>query len=154
MDRRVREHLELWESLIRAQVGILERLEQELQAEQGLALSWYEVLLHLSRSPDGRMRMQDLAHSVLQSKSGLTRLIDRMEAAGLVSRESCPSDRRGVFAAITPAGKGRFRRAAPLHVRGIEHHFGRHLVEAESGALRSLLERLLDAQPDGARGGK
>jgi DNA-binding MarR family transcriptional regulator len=140
-----REHLELWEDLVRAHAAILTRLEEEMEAEQGLPLRWYEVLLQLSRAPGGQMRMQDLAQVALQSKSGLSRLVDRMEAAGLVRRESCPSDRRGILATITEAGRRRFRRAAPLHVRGIERHFGRHLVTEDSGALRSLLAALLKA---------
>jgi DNA-binding MarR family transcriptional regulator len=149
MERQRREYLELWERLIRAHAGIVERLEEEMQAENGLSLRWYEVLLHLSRAPEGRMRMQDLAEMALQSKSGLTRVVDRMEAAGLVAREVCPSDRRGILAVITPEGKRRFRRAAALHVRGIERHFGRHLASTDAAALRSLLDRLLEVQAAG-----
>jgi DNA-binding MarR family transcriptional regulator len=115
-----------------------------MQAEQDLSLRWYEVLLILSRAPDGRMRMQDLAGLALQSKSGLTRLVDRMEDAGLVGRESCPSDRRGINAVLTPEGRRRFRRAAPLHVRGIERHFGRHLLDSDAACLRALFERLTE----------
>ena len=144
MNRERREHLELWEDLVRAHAAIVGRLEHEMEAEQGLPLRWYEVLLRLSRAPDGHMRMQDLAEVVLQSKSGLSRLIDRMEEAGLVSRQACPSDGRGINAALTPAGRHLFRRAAPLHVRGIEQHFGRHLMPAQAAALRSLLSELLE----------
>jgi DNA-binding MarR family transcriptional regulator len=146
MERRLREHLELWERLIRAHTGIVRHLEEEMEAAQGLSLRWYEVLLHLSRAPDGAMRMQDLAELALQSKSGLTRVVDRMEEAGLVARQVCPSDRRGILAVVTPDGRRRFRRAAALHVRGIERHFGRHLAGAEPAALRSLVDRLLEAQ--------
>jgi DNA-binding MarR family transcriptional regulator len=153
MERRRREHLELWERLIRAHAGIVERLEEEMEAENGLSLRWYEVLLRLSRAPEGRMRMQDLAEMALQSKSGLTRAVDRMEAAGLVSREVCPSDRRGILAVITPEGRRRFRRAATFHVRGIERHFGRHLTETEPDVLRSLLDRLLEVQASGRQPG-
>src|SRR3981081_3151326 len=103
-----RESLELWEDLGSATSAILNRLEEEMETEQGLPLRWYEVLLQLSRAPGGRLRMQDLAQISLQSKSGLSRLVDRMEGAGLVTRESCPSDRRGVLAAVTPAGPPRF----------------------------------------------
>jgi DNA-binding MarR family transcriptional regulator len=149
MERRRREQLELWEHLMRAHAGIVERLEAEMEAFSGLSLRWYEVLLHLTRAPEGRMRMQDLADLALQSKSGLTRVVDRMEAAGLVSREVCPSDRRGILAVITPEGRKRFRRTAPLHVRGIERHFGRHLSGSDPEALRSLLDRLLEAQASG-----
>ena len=146
MDGRVRDHLELWERLMRAHALILYRLESEMEAEHGLPLRWYEVLLHLSRAPEGRMRMQDLADVALQSKSGLTRLVDRMEAAGLVTRESCPSDRRGINAVLTPEGRRRFRRAAPFHVKGIERHFGRHLLESDPVWLIPLLQRLTEAQ--------
>jgi DNA-binding MarR family transcriptional regulator len=146
MERSVREHLELWECLVRAHAGTMARLEAEMVSEQDLSLRWYEVLLHLARAPEGQMRMQDLAAVSLQSKSGLTRLVDRMEAAGLVIRQACPGDRRGVFAGITEAGRRRFKRAAPLHVRGIERHFGRHLAAGDSPALTSVLERLLEAQ--------
>jgi|SRR2546423_535503 DNA-binding MarR family transcriptional regulator len=146
MERQLRDHLELWERLIRAHSGIVARLEEEMERAQGLSLRWYEVLLHLSRAPDGAMRMQDLADLALQSKSGLTRVVDRMEEAGLVTRQTCPSDRRGVLAVVTPEGRRRFRRAAALHVRGIERHFGRHLSAAEPAALRSLVDRLLQSQ--------
>ena len=146
MERQLRDHLELWERLIRAHSGIVGRLEEEMERAQGLSLRWYEVLLHLSRAPDGAMRMQDLADLALQSKSGLTRVVDRMEEAGLVTRQVCPSDRRGILAVVTPEGRRRFRRAAALHVRGIERHFGRHLSAAEPATLRSLLDRLLEAQ--------
>jgi DNA-binding MarR family transcriptional regulator len=146
MERPVREHLALWERLVRAHAAIVSSLEAEMEAKQGLSLRWYEVLLHLARAPEGRLRMQDLAAVSLQSKSGLTRLVDRMEAAGLVNRESCHADRRGVFAVITPAGRRRFKRAAPLHVKGIERHFGRHLAEGDAAALIAVLDRLLEAQ--------
>jgi DNA-binding MarR family transcriptional regulator len=146
VDGQLRDHVELWERLIRAQARVVGHLEEEMETEHGLSLRWYEVLLHLSRAPSGRMRMQDLADLALQSKSGLTRVVDRMEAAGLVSREVCPSDRRGVFAVITSEGRRRFRRAATLHMRGIERHFGRHLTETEPAALRSVLDRVLEAE--------
>jgi DNA-binding MarR family transcriptional regulator len=141
--RELREQVETWQSLVQAHAAIMGRLEQEMEAELGLPLRWYEVLLHLSRSPGGRLRMQDLACVVLQSKSGLSRLVDRMHSAGLVNRQSCPGDRRGVYAVMTPAGRSRFRQAAPLHVRGIERHFGRHLAPGQAVALRSLLDGLL-----------
>jgi DNA-binding MarR family transcriptional regulator len=90
MERSVREHLELWERLVRTHAGIVAQLEAEMESDQDLSLRWYEVMLHLTRAPEGQMRMQDLAAVSLQSKSGLTRLVDRMEAAGLVTRQSCP----------------------------------------------------------------
>ena len=80
------------------------RLDRELQAEEGLSLAWYDVLLHLDEVPGRRLRMTDLAAAVVISKSGLTSLVDRMEEAGLVAREPDPDDRRAIAVALTAAG--------------------------------------------------
>ena len=146
MDPQLRDRLEIWEGLLRAHAAMVAALEEEMEREQRLSLRWYEVLLHLSRASDGRLRMHDLADVVLESKSGLTRVVDRMEDAGLVKRESCPSDKRGVFAVLTDAGRTRFRQAAPLHLRGIERHFARYVTADDVATLRQLLDRLLEAQ--------
>jgi len=86
--------------------------------------------------------MHELADSVLLTPSGLTRLVDRLELEGLVSRQACPTDRRGAFVAMTPAGRARLRRAAPTHLRGIQEHFGRHLTDAEAETLSRALSRV------------
>ena len=138
-------HLAAWRSLLEAHATVVELLARELEDERGLSLGWYEVLLQLAQAPGGRLRMQDLAQSVLLSKSGLTRLIDRMEGDGLVGRERCPSDRRGAFAVLTPAGRTVFRRAAPVHLRGVQEHFARHLDGAEAELLRACLARVTGA---------
>jgi DNA-binding MarR family transcriptional regulator len=134
-----------WTTFLTAHAAVIERLEEELQTEQSLPLGWYEVLLHLSWAPDGRLRMGELAASVLLTPSGLTRLVDRMNAAGLVRREACPSDRRVAYATLTAAGRQRLRRAAPTHLRGVEEHFLRHLSDAEAATLAGALSRVLDA---------
>lgn len=120
-------------------------LEEELEEARGLPLTWYDVLFELSNAPQGRLRMQDLAASVLLSKSGLTRLFDRMERQGLVRREPCADDRRGTLAAITAPGRTALRRAAPLHLRGVEQHFGRLVTDEEARVLTSTFRKLLDA---------
>jgi DNA-binding MarR family transcriptional regulator len=135
-------HLAAWRGLLEAHAAVVELLARELEAERGLPLAWYDVLLTLERAPEQRLRMQELAQSVLLSKSGLTRLIDRMEANGLVQREPCPSDRRGAFAVLTPQGRRAFRRAAPVHLRGIQEHFARHLDEEEAATLFAALARV------------
>jgi DNA-binding MarR family transcriptional regulator len=145
LDPQLRDRLEIWERLLRAHAAIVAELEKEMEREQRLPLRWYEVLLHLSRSPEGRLRMQDLAGVVLQTRSGLSRLVDRMAEAGLVRRESCAADGRGVYAVLTEAGRARFRQAAPLHLRGIERLFARHLATEEARVLRDVLGRLPDA---------
>jgi DNA-binding MarR family transcriptional regulator len=138
-------HLAAWRSLLEAHAAVTELLARELEDERGLPLAWYEVLLQLATTSGGRLRMQELAQSVLLSKSGLTRLIDRMQRQGLVRRERCPSDRRGWFAVLTPAGRTAFRRAAPIHLRGIQEHFARHLEPAEVEALTAALSRVMAA---------
>jgi DNA-binding MarR family transcriptional regulator len=92
--------------------------------------------------------MSELADAVLLSRSGVTRLVDRMERAGLVRREECPEDRRALYAALTPKGKRALDRAYPVHVRGIADHFGRHLSDEEAKTLAAALNRMLSS-PDG-----
>jgi DNA-binding MarR family transcriptional regulator len=97
------------------------------------------------------MRMGELAGSLLLTPSGVTRLVDRMETEGLVQRQQCPSDRRGWNAVITPAGRARLRSAAPVHLRGVERHFGRHLSDQEADLVADVLGRVLSAlRPDTA----
>ena len=90
--------------------------------------------------------MQELARSVLLSKSGLTRLVDRMQAAGLVARRSCPTDRRGTFVTLTRDGRAAFRAAAPVHLRGIEEHFTSQLDDDDRRALAAVLDKLVGPQ--------
>jgi DNA-binding MarR family transcriptional regulator len=135
-------HLAAWRSLLEVHAAVTDLLERELEQERGLALSKFEVLLKLADAPGGRMRMLELAESVLLSKSGLSRLVDRMEEAELVRRERCPSDRRGAFAVVTDEGRRVLHRAAPVHLRGIQEHFARHLDGEEARVLARLLERV------------
>jgi DNA-binding MarR family transcriptional regulator len=141
------ESLRAWRLFLQAHGRLLEVLESDLRAEVGLPLTWYEVLLFLSRAPGGRLRMTDLAASVLVSKSGLTRIVDRMKEAGLIERAICPSDRRGVFVVITGRGKERLRAAAPVHLKGVHDHFLAHLTAAEARAVESALAKVLDSLP-------
>jgi len=148
------DRLEAWAAFLRAHALVTAKLSRELQAERGLPLTWYDVLLQL-RLAGGKARMQELARRVLLSKSGLTRLADRMEASGLVERRSCPSDRRGTLVALTPAGRLALRAAVPVHVRGIHEHFIGRLDEQELRALHGALTRVLDgggAEPAGGPG--
>ena len=137
--------MDAWRALIQSHAALIEHLNAELEREADLPLTWYEVLLHLNQAADRRLRMRDLADSVLLSPSGLTRLVDRMERAGLVGRDTCPSDRRGSFAVLTAEGKDALRRAAPVHLRGIEEHFGAHLDDDEAGVVAAALGRVAAA---------
>jgi DNA-binding MarR family transcriptional regulator len=137
--------LSAWRLLLEAHAATTELLERELVAERGLPLSRYDVLLNLAEAPGGRLRMQELSASVLLSKSGLSRLVDRMVEAGLVRRERCQDDRRGWFAVLTDQGRSALRRAAPIHLRGIHEHFARHLEPEEVQVLAAALSRVVAA---------
>jgi DNA-binding MarR family transcriptional regulator len=137
------EELAAWGGFLRAHAELTRALDAELVEAHGLPLTSYEVLLRLSRAPRGRLRMSDLAESVLLSRSGLTRLADRLEKAGLIEREQCPSDQRGYFATITAEGRRVFREAAPTHLEGIRTRFLERLSEDERRTLAQVWERLL-----------
>jgi DNA-binding MarR family transcriptional regulator len=133
-----------WRLFLQAHSRLLGALEHEMETERCLPLSWYDVLAQLNRAPGGRLRMQDLVNSLVLSKSGLTRRIDRMVEAGLVQRATCPGDRRGVYAVLTPAGRERLEHAWPVHDRGVQEHFTRYLTDEEAQVLQSVFQKVLD----------
>lgn len=137
--------LAAWRAFLEAHAAVTRVLEAELVAERELPLAWYDVLVQLSEASGGRLRMQELARRVLLSKSGLTRLCDRMEEAGLVSRRPCGDDGRGVEAALTARGRTVLKRAAPVHLRGVQAHFAGKLNEEEARTLASTAERITAA---------
>lgn len=142
------EQLAAWRLFLEAHAGIVEVLEQELRRDEDLPLAWYDVLVQLSENPDRRLRMQELADAVLLSKSGLTRLIDRMEKAGLVSREACDDDRRGTWATLTEDGYRTLQRTAPTHIRGVKQHFVDHLTPDEIDTLRVAFAKIVASTGD------
>ena len=128
-----------------AHAGLVAELGRHLETQSGLTGQWFEVLLRLARSPDGRLRMSDLARQVVMTPSGLTRAVDRMEAAGLVRRETCSTDRRVFYAVLTAKGRRRIETAVPGHIERIEECFTAHLEPKERAALESALRKLRDA---------
>ncbi|MGE3076564.1 MAG: MarR family winged helix-turn-helix transcriptional regulator [Dehalococcoidia bacterium] len=134
-----------WRAFLTAHARVTELLEAELQHERDLPLSWYDVLLQLSEAEGRKLRMTDLAGAVLLSKSGLTRLVDKMCAAGLVSRAPDESDRRGRWVSLTPAGQARLRAAAPVHLRGVAQHFTSHLSPERAQLLAETLTEIANA---------
>ena len=132
-----------WTSLVQAHTVAFEAVEGALVREVGLPLAWHEVLVRLSAS-EVPVRMQEVARAVLLSKSGLTRLADRMEEAGLIERRACASDRRGVFLAVTPAGRDLLERARPVFLKAVDDHFARHLRPGELDDLADLSRRLIE----------
>ncbi|MFF5263173.1 MarR family winged helix-turn-helix transcriptional regulator [Actinomadura viridis] len=138
------EELTVWRAMLRAQVQISRRLQADLLADHDLALGSYDVLMHLGESPDGRLRMNDLADRVLLSRSGLTRLVDRLQREGLVVRESCASDARGLFAVLTPRGRDRLEEAGPTYERGVREYVLTRLDEDDLRMLARVLTKLVD----------
>lgn len=135
-----------WARFLHAHATIVRRLESELQGERDLGLGEFEALLQLSLADLGRLRMSDLADRLVLSRSGVTRLVDRLEAAGYVARVSCPSDARGAFAELTDSGRACLRDSTPTHVRGVREHFVDRVPAEELHLLARTLERL--AAPD------
>ncbi|MEO8462081.1 MAG: MarR family winged helix-turn-helix transcriptional regulator [Chloroflexota bacterium] len=112
-----------WRSFLHAHARLARRMDEDLRAAHALSLQEYETLLHLAEAPGRRLRMGRLADFLLLSKSGVTRLIDRLVDDGLVERTSCASDARGAEASLTGSGLARLRAAAPTHLAGIRDHF-------------------------------
>src|SRR5271165_2426942 len=112
-----------WRSLLRAHARLMGQLDAELQASQGISVADYGVLVQLSEEEGGCLRMSELAHRLLLSPSGLTRRLEGLVRAGLVERRQCPTDRRGSFAELTPAGLARLEAVAPDHVEQVRRHF-------------------------------
>jgi DNA-binding MarR family transcriptional regulator len=139
-DPRVR----AWVAFLRGHDRVIRRLERELHAEQGLALTDYDVLVQLAGADERQLRMSELAERLLLSRSGATRLVDRLAAGGLVERRTCADDRRGQWAALTAAGYERLRAATPTHLRGVAEHFVDRLGPDELVALERMMERLLE----------
>ncbi len=131
-----------WRAFLDAQASLLRRLEADLVNEEDITLAEYDVLVQLSFATDGRLRMTELSDHVRLSRSGLTRLVDRLVKTGLVKRGRCASDRRGTYAILTPAGTVRLRHASPVHLRGIREHFSRRLSPAQLSAVATALEPL------------
>lgn len=142
--------LAAWRAFLIAHAAAIGAIERDLAAEGLIPLAWYDILVPLSESADRRLRLHELADRVVLSRSGLTRMVDRLERAGLLRREPCPADRRGAYAVLTSEGEATLRRAWPTYARGIAAHFARHLSDAEAQTLAATLGRVRDAARGGA----
>jgi DNA-binding MarR family transcriptional regulator len=134
-----------WRNFLQAHAVLVRRLEADLLAEHQLPLASYDVLVQLVEAPERRLRMTELAQRVLISRSGLTRLVDRLEREGLVRREACDDDARGLFAVLTEDGFQRLRRASPTHLRGVARYAMDRLDDAQVAALAEICALLLDS---------
>ena len=143
LDRLTETELRAWRALARAQVCLVKRIDTEMEAAHGLPLSSFEVLGRLADAEGGKLRMHDIADSVMLSRSGLTRLVDRLERDGLVCRCSCENDARGAYAVITDPGRERLAEARVAHRAAVRELFVTHYSEEELETLAPLLERLI-----------
>jgi DNA-binding MarR family transcriptional regulator len=133
-----------WRAFLAAHALVTRRLDEELRAEHDLSLAEYDTLLAIAWSPDRRIRMRSLADSILLSKSGVTRLIDRLVADGLVERSACLSDARGAEAVLTEAGLERLRVASRTHLRGVDAHFLAALEDDELAVVEHSMRSVAD----------
>jgi DNA-binding MarR family transcriptional regulator len=129
-------------SLVRAHAAATRLLSAQLMADHGLTINDYEVMLRLARAPEQRLRRVDLAQQVLLTASGITRLLDGLEAARFVGRSACASDRRVVYAVLTEEGRAKLRDASTSHIAQIDALFGEAFDEHELASVGDLLERL------------
>jgi DNA-binding MarR family transcriptional regulator len=134
--------LEAWVRLLRAHAWATRALSADLFAEHGLTINDYEALLRLSRADDGRMRRVDLADQLLLTASGVTRLLDGLERAGVVARATCASDRRVVYAVLTDTGREKLHEASTSHMAAVRDFFEQRFSEEELVQLAKLLDRL------------
>jgi DNA-binding MarR family transcriptional regulator len=135
------ERLRTWRLCFESVLALADVLDRELERDVGIPLRWYDALVHLEEAPEG-LRMNELAERILYSKSGFTRVVDRMEDADLVRRVRPENDRRSIRVVLTEQGKETLQRARRHHRHGIEQHFARHLTDSDVKALARALEKV------------
>ena len=135
------ERLRCWRLYFQSALALTDVLDAELEHQAGLPLRWYDVLVQLEDSPQG-IPMSELAGRILHSKSGFTRLVDKMEQAGLVRRVRPEHDRRSILIMLTEQGAQTMHHARRYHRDGIERHFSQHLTDNEIKTLTRALEKV------------
>jgi DNA-binding MarR family transcriptional regulator len=135
--------LAAWRGFLRVHAALVKQLDAQLEATHGLPLSSYEVLITLAEAPEHRLRMAELADATLLSRSGMTRLVDRLQREGLIARARCECDARGAFAELTQKGVALLAEIRPTHLAGVRASFLSHLDDGELHTLAALWERLL-----------
>jgi DNA-binding MarR family transcriptional regulator len=135
------ERLRAWRLYFESALALQDILDAELERDTGISMRWYDALVHLEEAPGG-LRMNELAERILYSKSGFTRVVDRLEEAGLVQRVRPDNDRRSILVVLTDEGRTEMERARRHHRHSIEQHFSRHLSDADIKALTRALDKL------------
>ncbi|HET8976471.1 MAG TPA: MarR family transcriptional regulator [Solirubrobacterales bacterium] len=136
------DELGAWRGFLQTHARLTRQLDDELRSEHDLPLTTYDVLVQLENAPGHQMRMSELADAVLLSRSGLTRLVDRLERQGLLERRECPDDARGSLAALTDAGAARLAEARPTHLAGVRRLFLEPLGKPERRQMAAVWEQL------------
>jgi DNA-binding MarR family transcriptional regulator len=140
--------LAAWRGMLKVHSALVKALDSELEAAHGLPLSSYEVLIYLRVAPGKRLRMAELADRTLLSRSGMTRLVDRLERDGLLRRDTCSSDARGCFAVLTERGEEVLAGARATHLSGVRRRFLAHLDPEDIAALGAAFNRVLAGNRD------
>ena len=139
-----------WIGFLYAQMLLFEQIERDLQRDAGMPLAYYQILVTLSEHPGRAMRMSNLAHTLLFSRSRLSHAVDRLERNSWIRRDACPEDRRGAVAVLTDEGFAVLKAAAPKHVGSVRTHLfdelsteqARELQEVSEVLIRHLIESL------------
>src|SRR5437660_9509094 len=137
--------LNAWGAFLTAHKALETILNRELESACGLPLTWFDALAQLRMAPGQRLTMTQLASALLFSKSGLTRLVDRLVEAGLVQRLARPGDRRSLHIALTDAGEAKYRQALPIHLEHVKRHFAAYIEDGEAHSVEAALMRMASA---------
>jgi DNA-binding MarR family transcriptional regulator len=136
------DEIRAWGGFLRTHARIVRELDQELRDAHGMPLGTFDVLINLALAPEEMLRMRDLADAIVLSRSGLTRLVDRLVREGLLERRRCGEDARGAWAVLTPAGKRALAKAAPTHIEGVRRRFLSALDGDDQARLGDLWDKL------------
>ncbi|MEX2651199.1 MAG: MarR family transcriptional regulator [Acidimicrobiia bacterium] len=142
------EALDAWRAMLFASSHVVQALGADMEEDHGLPITWFDVLGRLRQAPEGRLRMHELEEQSVFTRSGITRLADRIENAGLIERVRSSSDRRGVYLRITNAGIEKLDEIWPDHQRSIWQHFARHLDASDLRALQRAAEKIKAAREE------
>lgn len=138
-------HLAAWRAFITAHATLIDFINRRMLEADVIPLHWYDVLIEVYEAPERRLRLSELARKVVLSKSGLTRLVDKLVEAGLLERQSSPEDGRGAYAVLTDTGLEVMRKAWPVYAQGIHDYFAQHLSADETHIMTQALGRMLAA---------
>jgi DNA-binding MarR family transcriptional regulator len=138
-------YLAAWRAFITAHATLIDSINRRMLDADVIPLHWYDVLIEVYEAPERRLRLSELARKVVLSKSGLTRLVDKLAEAGLLVRESSPEDGRGAYAVLTENGLEAMRKAWPVYAQGIHDYFAQHLDADEAQIMTQALGRMLTA---------